>query len=271
MTTVFEPKNNLGSLATRFDCIPHYLFRTSSARSNGSTTKTCVESAAAFYNRNQDDLLDRDRATAIHMLENHLLWKYESTDNLISWTSSFLFAVQHAIRREATDMPSSKPESTCIWILDTRKVPRGSFLPAVALLEAYDIKSEGKLRHDYYYGEYLSQGRVDLPVVSLLDAMLMTTLKALIDHGLYKLYPPFAEERERKRLCLRVLQLCGTFTGLPEIPTSIEINLAWRMSAGCFLNIGIRPIVMIILLSLKPRYRLDTKILEAFRQNSLGI
>ncbi|KAK5202253.1 hypothetical protein LTR41_012003, partial [Exophiala xenobiotica] len=198
------------------------------------------------------------------MLKGHLLWQNRATDNLMSWNSSFIFTVQHAIRRRSTDRPPSAPGSIHIWILDTRKVPRGSFLPAVAVLNAYDIGSKGKLEHHCYYGEYLSQGRVDLPD----DALTTTTLDALIDHGLYKLYPPFADKAERTRLCLRILQLRETFTGIPEIHNAEEIRLAQDISAGCFPNTSIRrTVVMVILLSLKPRYRLDTKILEAFREN----
>jgi hypothetical protein len=219
------------------------------------------------YKVNQDDILRQDRAKAVEMLESHLLWQNRIMDNLMSWTSSFLFAVQHAIRRHATDRPPPAPGSIHISILDTRKLPRGTFLPAVALLEAYNIQSEGKLNHDYYYGEYLSQGRMDLSN----DTNAMTTLEALINHGLYKLYPPFADETEKTRLCSRVLQLRESFKGIPEVPSTEEISLAQDISVGCFLNISIRLVIMMNLLSLKPRYRLDIMILEAFRGNCWGI
>lgn len=267
MTTLFQPHGSLQDLTEYFDSIPHYLFRTSSPRSSGTTTKTCVESAAVKYNFNQDDILRQDWAKAVEMLESHLLWRNWTTDNLMSWTSSFLFAVQHAIRRQATDRPPSAPGSIHISILDTRKLPRGTFLPAVALLEAYNIESKGKLNRDYYYGEYLSQGRMDL----FSDTMAMTTLEALIDHGLYELYPPFADETEKTKLCSRVLQLRESFKDIPEVPSTEEISLAQHISVGCFLNISIRPVITMNLLSLRPRYRLDIMILEAFRENCWGI
>jgi len=186
----------------------------------------------------------------------------------MSWTSSFLFAVQHAIRRRATDRSDSGPESIHIWILDTRKLPRGSFLPAVALLKAYDVEDIGKLKHGCYHGEYLSQGSMGL---TLSDAMQTTTLKSLVDYGLYKLYPPFADENYQRGLFLRVLQLRETFLGLPERPSADEISMASRITVGCFPSINIRPIAMMVLLSLKPQYRLDMEIMEAFRKNHWGM
>lgn len=263
-TTVFMPHGRLGSLSEYFDRIPHYLFRTSSPRSSGITTKTFIASAAVKHHLDQSDILCRYWEEAVEMLKSHLLWQNRTDDNLMSWTNSFLFAAQHAIRREATDRPASAPESIYISILDTREVPRGTFLPAVALLQAYNIESTGKLRHDYYYGEYLSQGRLSS------DMIITTTLDKLIAYGLYRLYPPFAEVSERSRLCLRVLQLRETFTDTPKEPTNEEIKIAERITVGCFLHIDIRPVIMMTLLSLKPRYRLEPRILEAFSDNCWG-
>jgi hypothetical protein len=109
-----------------------------SPQSSGITTKDFVASAAVKNNSNQDDILSQDRAKAIQMLEGHLLWQKEASDNLMSWTSSFLFAMHRAIRRQATDRPLSPPRLIHIWVLDTRKASRGSFLPAVGLLKAYE-------------------------------------------------------------------------------------------------------------------------------------
>ncbi|KAJ6197787.1 hypothetical protein J3E72DRAFT_192261 [Bipolaris maydis] len=263
-TTIFMPHSALGGLSKYVDCIPHYLFRTSSPRSSGTTTKTCVASAAVKHHLDQSDILCRDREEAVEMLKSHLLWQNRTNDNLMSWTNSFLFAAQHAIRREATDWPASTPGCIYVSILDTRTVPRGTFLPAVALLQAYNIESTGKLRHDYYYGEYLSQGRLSS------NTIITTTLDKLIEYGLYRLYPPFADVSERSRLCLRVLQLRETFTDILKEPTDEEVEIAQRISVGCFLHISIRPVIMMTLLSLKPRYRLEPRILKAFKDNCWG-
>jgi hypothetical protein len=122
-TTVFMPHGRLEGLSEYFDCVPHYLFRVSSPRSSGTTTHSLIESAAAKFNLDRSDVLGRPWEKAVDMLTSHLLWKNRTDDNLTSWTNSFLFAAQHAIRRQATDRPASKPESINITILNTRKVP----------------------------------------------------------------------------------------------------------------------------------------------------
>jgi hypothetical protein len=120
------------------------------------------------------------------------------------------------------------------------------------------------LGHDYYYGEYLLQGRLSS------DTIITTTLDKLIEYSLYKLYPPFAEDLERRGLRLRILQPRKTFTNTLTEPTNKEVKIAERISAGCFLHINIRPIIIMTLLSLKPQYRLEPKILEAFKDNCWG-
>ncbi|KAF2867146.1 hypothetical protein BDV95DRAFT_611017 [Massariosphaeria phaeospora] len=267
--TVFQPQGSFEDLVEHFDSIPHYLFRTSSPQSAGNTTETYIESEAVKLNLDQRDLLRLDRAKAVAMLRNHLLWsKNHRSDNLISWTSSFLFAVQHGIRRQATGHPYQEFSEIKISILDTRKVPRGTFLPAVALLNAYGFKSQGRLAHKYYCGEYLSQGRLDLGGER--GIMETTTLESFINHGLFELYPPFADKNYETLLCSRVLQLREVFRSPPEVPNSEEISLAQSISVGCFLDMSMRPVVMMTLLSLKPRFRLDTAILAAFRDNCWG-
>jgi hypothetical protein len=127
--TKFKPCEGLQALARSFDCVPHYLFRTTSPRSSGSTSKTYVESNAVKLNLNDDDILSRDRDKAISMLKDHLLWKNQRGDNLVSWTSSLTFAVQHAIRREETDRGPLAPESIELWILDTECYPKACSYP----------------------------------------------------------------------------------------------------------------------------------------------
>ncbi|KAH7563654.1 hypothetical protein BM1_00701 [Bipolaris maydis] len=102
------------------------------------------------------------------------------------------------------------------------------------------------------------------------NTIITTTLDKLIEYGLYRLYPPFADVSERSRLCLRVLQLRETFTDILKEPTDEEVEIAQRISVGCFLHISIRPVIMMTLLSLKPRYRLEPRILKAFKDNCWG-
>jgi hypothetical protein len=71
-TTVFMPHSGLGRVSDYVDCIPHYLFRTSSPQSSGTTTKTCIASAAVKYHLDRSDMLSRDREEAVEMLKSPL-------------------------------------------------------------------------------------------------------------------------------------------------------------------------------------------------------
>jgi hypothetical protein len=132
------------------------------------------------------------------------------------------------------------------------------------LLQAYNIESTGKLRQDYYYSEYLSQGRL------YSDTIVTTSLDKLIAYGLYKLYPPFAKVAQKRQLCLRVLQLRKTFRDTPKEPTDKDIMIAERIADSCFLHVDIRPEIIMSLLSLQPQYHLEPRILGAFKDNRWG-
>jgi hypothetical protein len=55
------------------------------------------------------------------------------------------------------------------------------------------------------------------------NGIVSTILEALIDHGLYELYPPFVDEEAQTKLCLRVLELRKEFKKPPETPRVAEI------------------------------------------------
>lgn len=270
MLTLFEPIGGLAHLNEHLDRVPRFLFRTYAPRTNGISNDTCMASAAVRNGLNKADVLRREPKDAAWMLENHLLWKDLGNDNLTSWTSSLLWCLQHAIRRSVTDKPRPSLSDIHVCVLSTRKVPRGTFLPAVALLKAFGIPDEGKLKHDYYRGEYLSQGEMNMTELERPLSGTVTTLQNLIDHGLYELYPPFADEDQQTRLWLRVNDFRETFKQVPAPPTPIEIDTAYSIAHACFLHTSIRPVVMAALLSLKPRARLDPTLLETFAVTSWG-
>ena len=110
------------------------------------------------------DAFDHVEWYAREKLENHLLWIADENTNYISWTSSLLFAIQHAIRRKATDnSPPCSSRDIQIFIIDTTRKHRGTFMPATALMHAFKVPDDGKLRHRYYACEYLSQDYMGVP------------------------------------------------------------------------------------------------------------
>ncbi len=263
--TLFVPSDDQPDISSHLDQIPRFLFRTHSPKSSGKTTPSFVQSTGSSHR--YVDVLHQNKIFAKAMIERHLtIWTPSKEDNFMSWTSSLLFALQHAIRREATDFnPESATEHVKISILDTSKVPRETFMPAVALLEAYNIPSCGKLRHDYYQGEYLSQGRLDIPE----GAMETTTLESLQRHGLFDFFPQFSDEEEKKRLCNRVRDLRLPFWYPNEDDRdqacSIElIGLASTIANGCCVDPRFRLVLFTSLLSLEPRAPDDSRILRKF-------
>jgi hypothetical protein len=58
--------------------------------------------------------------------------------------------------------------------------------------------------------------------------------------------------------------------GIPKEPTNGEVAIAERISVCCFSHVDILPVVMMSLLSLEPRYRLEPRILKAFKDPFWG-
>ena len=260
---MYKPRSELKVLVKHLDRVPHYLFRTSAPKTNGTTSITLVQSAAADNGYDTTDILSRPTSKAAEMLERHCLWKNDDNDNLTSWTSSFLFAIQLAVYRRFNDWDSPDPSSIKVHILDTRRLPRGTFLSAAPLLEAYHVTNP-KLIHRYRHAEYLSQGSIVIPT----DAMATMTYQSLIDHGLHKLYPRFADEEHYGRLIHRVNQLRNSFKDSAAIaPTTEELIVAQKIAAQwCFFG-EMRAVTMATLLSLEPRFRNEPIVLQAFRSN----
>jgi len=265
--TLYEPSGPLQGLIPLLDQTPRYLYRTHSPRSSGKTTATFVASSGA--ENNYPDILQRDTPHARFALRRHVTtWARGPKDNLMSWTSSLLFALQHAIRREKTDDPISSAQQVKISILDTSRIHRACFMPSVEMLDAYNIPNvPGGLTRDHYHGEYLSQGRLDIPE----GAMVTFTLQDLTDHGLYGFFPEFADEAAKERLCKRVTELRQPFRYLdyghePQVCSSEEVELAAAMAEGCCADPSFRLVLFASLLALKPRDQKDSKVLQKFEQ-----
>lgn len=266
--TFFEPHGELGRLLrNHLNRVPHFLFRTSAPKTNGSTTSILVQSAAAKNGQDTSDLLSRPTALAAEMLEEHCLWENKYNDNLTSWTSSFIFAIQLAIYRQHMDHDKPEPSSIDVYILDTRKLDPGTFLSAVPLLGAYHI-AHRKLKHEYRHDEYFSQGRMDIPD----GAMATITYQSLIDKGLHDLYPAFAEKEYQIKFRSRVNQLRNLrkMIEAPKTPTKKELNIAQAIAKHWTSSAELRPVIMATLLSLKSRVRNDSITMQAFQKIGWG-
>ena len=112
----------------KFDEIPRSLFRVFTEKSCGTTNKTWAKSkdardAAEDYSV---DLFARDDKNRVaDMISRHLWWN-EGSDNLVSWTSSLLFALVYIFHRRANKRDRSIFDNISLCVIDTT-----CFLPGV--------------------------------------------------------------------------------------------------------------------------------------------
>lgn len=155
--------------------VPRYLFRTYSPGSDGSDSSERFDSQAVRWNQTSVRTLDNlERKRAKAMIRDHVLWtsgkRPAKDDILISFTSSFLFAVQHGLRKIAmskipgTSYQGQTTDRNCfIAILDTRRFPTGTFRWTVDLLQDYNIgcypngSRDSRFLHKNHKGEYLAE------------------------------------------------------------------------------------------------------------------
>lgn len=242
--------------------IPQYLFRTFDSRSSGRNDDSVVALMASVGGSLGDrriDLLSLSAHRATNMIHTHLTkpcLNGEDSDNLMSWTSSLLFAIQYAIWRRHEFGCDAADIKICA--VDTRKFPQGQFAPDMWLLQAYrDIAAQvGGEKENffrfrledtrYHNGEYLSQGSVDYAGRSC-----VVSLKRLEESGLYDLYPELAEAQGKERWTNRVRELREGWS-IEQRTTAQEVELASVVARRCF-NAFERPEMMLILLTFKAR------------------
>ncbi|KAH7116296.1 hypothetical protein EDB81DRAFT_848325 [Dactylonectria macrodidyma] len=191
----FNPIGENVWIRANFEHIPRYLIRIFTPQSAGSTDEFWAKSRDARYGNEFTavDIFMRDNDHVANMLNTHLRWKGKNgkPDNLTSWTSSWLFALQDA---------SSFDAIKCC-IIDTTLFPKGCFVRDTDLIRAYeqsnsDLHSFGNLRSrryktytgSFYFGEYLSQG-----ALKIREKCKIVSAKDMIDRGLFILQPLLQE------------------------------------------------------------------------------
>lgn len=242
--------------------VPQYLFRTFDGKSSGVNDDNVIASMTTVSTspgHSRIDLLSLPSDKATDMLHKHLnksCCDGEDSDNLMSWTSSLLFAIQYAIFR--CNKFGCDPADIKICAIDTRKFPHGQFARDMWLLQAYRqtaIEVGGhtqnffRFRLDderYHNGEYLSQGSV-----SHAGRSCVVSLKNLEESGLYDLYPEFADIQGKIKWTNRVLELRQGWS-VEQRTTPQEIQLASMVTRKCFTNMEGMDMVL-ILLSFKAR------------------
>lgn len=191
-----------------------------------------------------DKLSDIPHQRAKDMLENHLLWRRFRGDQFVSWTSSLLWALQLAVRKDKD--PQYPDVDIQICVLDTSKIETSSFFAASDLLRIYEVADEGKLAHRYYIAEYLYHGGLFLHGSSS-----TVSLDVLMDYGLFNLLPELDDPDWRLKLCNAVDHFRGTMFSATRPITPVEARTALQL-ASLFEKQFTMP-VMVALLSLRCR------------------
>jgi hypothetical protein len=255
--TLFDPPRSEHMQSLDLDPAPPYLFRTFGVASSGRNDDSVIASTASVSGTPDSfriDLLSLERDRATELLHQHLTkscFDGEVSDNLMSWTSSLLFAVQYAIwRARIRKCPLSDIK---ICIVDTRKFPKGQFVRDLWLLKAYHATATAtggeiqKFSHfrlekeDFYNGEYLSQGRVNHAGRSC-----VVSLQQLLDAGLSQLYPEFQDAEGGRQWPNRVRELRQSWS-VQQATTDREIQLAYQVACKCCANFEPSEIASILL------------------------
>ncbi|KAI5463656.1 hypothetical protein BGZ63DRAFT_462874 [Mariannaea sp. PMI_226] len=226
--------------------VPRYLFRVNTPNTAGITTLDHVIPSASSYGSPSklQDLFSIPPRKAAEILNEHLWWMshHERDCNLISWTSSLLFALHYGLHRHRCKYNASKLSKISLLILDTTKLPEGTFINEMEIIEVFvgyadtmqhpkkNLKALHEIRTgpgDRYYGEYLSQGDLDIQ-----GKCAQTTIERIIDLGLFNLYPELGDKEEWKYLPTRVDNLRWSFHLSTDITPTTEVEVGKAIALG---------------------------------------
>ena len=274
---LLQPDPFQTELHDSFHNIPRYLFRLHGRHTAGTTTQSEVTSPAWRFWRPSEqqrkrDLFQKDCREAGRLLYEHLTWDpaHEATCNLMSWTSSLLFAIQYGLYRNQQTNGYSRTDLRDLFILvvDTSKLPPGTFIRDLDAMKAF-LASWVPLDKIYsrrtrpirrlYFGEYLSQGSLAVQGKSV-----QTSLERMINSGLFSLVPELQDSKKWKKWADRVVDLREVFESHPSyaVTSKKDVRRATFMAETCFGRHWTLPMTL-MLLSLKCRSCDDPIIVEA--------
>ncbi|CAG9947294.1 unnamed protein product [Clonostachys rosea f. rosea IK726] len=281
----FSPKHGNDCFRQKFHDVPRYLFRIFTPISGSATDAAWAQSLDSRQGgpSSRVDLFDRgDNRLVADMLNKHLRWQDagDGDSNVVSWTSSLLYALVHVYQLHASMRDGSALEDIKLCIVDTTECPDRSFVRDIDLIRSFSLfdiglrdlknlrlgKSQSKSSGCYYFGEYLSQGALRIEgrcqIVSAMD---------IINGGLYKMLPELEEfedwNRDEKppcaRMVVRLRKSLGSRMSLAGREVDGEIHAALKI-AQLFEPRWRLPMAA-SLIALIPNVCSDAEILRAFR------
>ncbi|KAJ2897755.1 uncharacterized protein MKZ38_004378 [Zalerion maritima] len=264
---VFSPSPRQRSKFT-FDSIPTYLFRLYAPCTAGTTTTTEVISPAwGQVGNHKKDLFRLPPEEAASRLYDHLRWvvRHEDRCNLMSWSSSLLFVLQYGLYRYRTDHDKPSLSEIHLLMLDTRQFPEGTFLRDLEAIDEFQKHSADLAgiktwrMSDKYFGEYLTQGRLNVD-----GQCSQTSMQQLIDMGLFTLCPALGITGEWTRWAIPVVNIRNDFDG-PAISIDRKNVRSAITMAQAYLGDRLALPFAVMLLSLQHRQHDDETILGGFR------
>ncbi|KAL9591201.1 MAG: hypothetical protein Q9179_007961 [Wetmoreana sp. 5 TL-2023] len=256
--------------------VPRYLFRVYGPNTAGETTDSnIIPPASTCGPEKRQDIFRLQPREAARRLNEHLRWKrsHERECNLMSWTRSLLFALQHGLRRHHKDPNKPALSQISLLILDTRGFPRGTFIKDMEIMEVFapytdpnqsnDLENFFQFRKSdrgYYFGEYLTQGDMDIR-----GRCVVTNMQRLIEAGLFELKPELGDKSKWGQWANRVIYLREPFEASQDAPTTthVEVRKAIAIAGACFGDHWDFPVAT-MLLALKRRNRKDPVIIDGF-------
>jgi hypothetical protein len=190
----------------------------------------------------------------------------------MSWSTSLLFLLQYGLYRSTMDN-KPKLEDIHLLILDTRHFPRGTFIKDLDAMSDLSIQSD-RLAYSladlmsfrtggskkWYFGEYLSQGRLNVT-----GHCSQTSMQKLLDMGLFELCPALEYNEDNNPWdgwASVVVRIRKEMQNRETQPTTRgDVRKAITMAQACYGSRWTLPFAA-MLLALQPRQYDDNVILE---------
>lgn len=200
---LFSPHSYTQWSELELSSVPRFLFRISTPQSDGFTDDTVAlsrDAAAEKHGSIVDVFATQTLSATAESIADHLWWRrYERTDNLVSWSSSMLFVIRYIFYRHHDCNDQSSLADIHMLVIDTKEFPAHTFIQDLDLISAFgkfDLRKQqsleqlGRLRGGtvYYFGEYLSQGSLDIS-----GNCRRISAQTMIDKGLLDLHVVFQE------------------------------------------------------------------------------
>lgn len=138
----FRPANSTRWQHLQLSPLPRFLFRVSTPKSDGSTDESWAKSRDAVNGLPcaAEDIFQSDDPSTVYKLTAHL-WNYPNSrhDNMVSWTSSLLFAIQYIFYRHRKPEDSSTLDEIRLYVVDTAKFEKATFVRDMDLIRAFQL------------------------------------------------------------------------------------------------------------------------------------